>query len=295
MVCASQISSIVRNAFNFSVEKFPLQGPENMRTPWYGLFRDDNGEPVGSGSVSDGYEPHTVDDVIATVEAAAVVFDGEVDIRCHWRNGHHITVIPTKARRLEIYNNVDYVVPRLIINAGYNKSPFSVSLGVYRDMCRNLARLHGIAHTATTIRHTTGLRSRMDSMIESFAILAASWGTVAERIQRMESNKVSMRDFLNAIYPEPAADAPSRSVTIHRDRTEAIITRLLRERAVAGRPTWDTVSSMVTGWEAFNAVQGYIQHDSRRRGSDLLDPFDRMLIALDSPEVEHAERLALAS
>ena len=40
----------VRSAFDFTVDKFPLSGPDGMRTPWYAMFRSDTSEVVGEGS-----------------------------------------------------------------------------------------------------------------------------------------------------------------------------------------------------------------------------------------------------
>ena len=37
------ISDQVRSAFDFTVDKFPLSGPENLPTDQYGLFRSDTG------------------------------------------------------------------------------------------------------------------------------------------------------------------------------------------------------------------------------------------------------------
>jgi hypothetical protein len=42
-VFSSDVSAAVRSAFDFTVDKFPLFGPENMRTDQYGLFRSDTG------------------------------------------------------------------------------------------------------------------------------------------------------------------------------------------------------------------------------------------------------------
>ena len=61
-------SDSVKAAFDFSVDKFPLAGPDGMTTPWYGLFRSDNGRVVGNGSVTDRYVPHSSDDVMALTE-----------------------------------------------------------------------------------------------------------------------------------------------------------------------------------------------------------------------------------
>ena len=65
----------VQNTFDFSVDKFPLYGPDNMPTSHFGLFKSDSGECVGK-TVSARYVPHTTDDILAITEAAAEAFEG---------------------------------------------------------------------------------------------------------------------------------------------------------------------------------------------------------------------------
>ena len=93
---ATLIGETVRNEFGFSVDKFPLSGPDGLRTPHYGLFRSDTGACIGRNSVSGRYVPHTTDDVLALVEAAGSTFGGVQDVRCFFRHGHYIAVQPTK-------------------------------------------------------------------------------------------------------------------------------------------------------------------------------------------------------
>ena len=88
MSVSKNVIDSVRSAFDFEVNKYPLSGPDNMKTPWFGLFRDDTAEPVGNSSVTSRYCPHTTDDVIALVEASADVFDGEIAATCHFKHGH---------------------------------------------------------------------------------------------------------------------------------------------------------------------------------------------------------------
>ena len=38
---SNSVSDQVRSTFNFTVDKFPLSGPDGMSTPLYGLFRSD--------------------------------------------------------------------------------------------------------------------------------------------------------------------------------------------------------------------------------------------------------------
>ena len=92
------ISDQVRSAFDFTVDKFPLSGPENLPTDQYGLFRSDTGYIKGVTSVTKRYVPHSTDDVCALVEAAENTFDGDISVQTHWRKGHYVTVAPTQVQ-----------------------------------------------------------------------------------------------------------------------------------------------------------------------------------------------------
>lgn len=283
------VADKVRSAFNFSIDKFPLQGPDGMRTPFYGLFKSDDGQAVGYGSVSDRYTPHTTDDVLALVEAAGVAFDGVADVRCYFDHGHYVTIQPTKEKRLAVYGTKDNVFPRIVIDAGYGGQAFRASLGMYRDACRNMMILRMAEGTNVAIRHTSSLRLQMDELIATFASLEAGWGNLTTVVQQMQNREVRMVEFLNAIYGEPKSD-DGRSVTMHRHRTEAIFRRLVSERMTTGRGPLGS-DFVVTGWEAFNAIQGYVQHDSIRRGRPT--EMERIVRALHDNKVAQAERLAL--
>jgi len=286
---ANNVADRVRSAFNFTVDKFPLQGPDSMRTPFYGLFRSDTGTAVGYGSVSDRYQPHTTDDVLALVEAAGTAFDGVAEVKCHFDHGHYVTVQPNKEQRVAIFGTADNIFPRIVIDAGYGGQAFKASLGLYRDVCRNMMIMRQAEGTNVAIRHTSGLRLQMDELIETFASLEAGWGNLALVAQRMQNRQVRMTEFLNAIYGEPKNDE-GRSVTIHRHRTEAIFRRLVSERVRTGRGEIGP-DSVVSGWEAFNAVQGYTQWDATRRVRPT--EMERIVRAMHDNRVANAERLAL--
>jgi hypothetical protein len=286
---ASNVADRVRSAFNFTVDKFPLTGPDAMRTPFYGLFRSDTGTAVGYGSVSNRYQPHTTDDVLALVEAAGTAFDGVAEVKTHFDHGHYVTVQPNKEQRVAIFGTADIIFPRIVIDAGYGGQAFKASLGLYRDVCRNMMIMRQAEGTNVAIRHTSGLRLQMDELIETFASLEAGWGNLALVAQRMQNRQVRMTEFLNAIYGEPANDE-GRSVTIHRHRTEAIFRRLVSERVRTGRGEIGP-DFVVSGWEAFNAVQGYTQWDATRRGRPT--EMERIVRAMHDNRAANAERLAL--
>jgi hypothetical protein len=287
---ANNVADRVRSAFGFSVDKFPLSGPDGMRTPFYGLFKSDDGAAVGYGSVSDRYEPHTTDDVLALVEAAGHAFDGVADVKCHFDHGHYVSIQPSKEQRLAVYGTADNVFPRIVIDAGYGGQAFRASLGLYRDLCRNMMILRQAEGTTVSIRHTSSLRLQMDELVTTFASLEQTWGNLQTVVQQMANREVRMVEFLNAVYGEPKSDE-GRSVTIHRNRTEAIFRRLQSERVRTGRGTMGN-DFVVTGWDAFNAVQGFVQHDATRRGRPT--EMERIISALHDTKVAAAERIALA-
>ena len=293
---ASQsISDRVAAAFNFTVDKFPLGGPDGMRTPWYGLFRSDNNAVVGNGSVTSRYCPHQTDDILALVDAAATAFDGVANVDCYFREGHYVAIQPTKEQRRAIFGTADNIFPRVIIRAGYDGKAFKAAMGYYRDACRNLAIMKEVVGTTVSIRHTSGLRGRMDSLISSFNVLRESWGTLGDVIESLENRRVSLADFLRTVYGEPESDT-GREATIHRNRTEAIFNRVADERLRTGRGSIGS-DYMVSGWEAFNAVQGYVQHDATRKSSTrgaAVSGFGRIIAAANDAAVHRAERAAMS-
>lgn len=283
------IADQVRNAFPFTVDKYPLSGPDGMRTPMYGLFRSDTGECASHMAVSRYYHPHTTDDVVALVEACQTAFSSDTaKVSCAFDRGHHVIVGPSSVRRQAIFGTTDNVFPRVLIRAGYGGQAFKTSLGTYRDVCRNLAVMRMVDGITQSIHHDSGLRDRMTELVQTFSSLAAQWDNLVEAIRGMESRRVRLNDFLLAMYGEPGQS--KRAETMHRGRTEAIMHRIIRERMQTGRPDlgYDWV---VTGWEAYNAVQGYAQHDSRRHGNP--SDIERAVMAIGDNNVTKAERLTL--
>ena len=179
-----------------------------------------------------------------------------------------------------------------MIRAGYDGESFRASLGYFRDACKNLAMMSMVSGTSVSIRHTSGLRDRMDELIGTFNTLKNSWSNLTDVVQDMQSREVVLSDFLNELYPQPE-QAEGRAVTVHRNRTEAIVRRVMRERLTTNRPTMGH-DFRISAWEAYNAVQGYVQHDAQAR-KGFTGEFDRIIRAANDQTVRKAERLALAA
>ena len=278
----------VKAAFPFSVDKYPLSGPDGMRTDLYGLFRSDNAEHVGK-AVSKNYVPHQSDDVVALVEAAGQAFEGLGETRCTFKNAHHVCVSPSLEDRRAIFGTADNIFPRFMIRGGYDGRGFLATMGFYRDACDNLAMLRQVEGTSVSIRHGSGLREKMDDLIQTFSVLKESWATLGDVITELQSRELNMPEFLDQVYGQPQEDS-KRSEKIHSNRTKAIFRRLSRERFRTGRHVMDT-EFKVSAWEAYNAIQGYVQHDASRKGSP--SDFDRVIAASNDQYVRKAEKITM--
>ena len=128
----------VQKAFNFQIEKHHLSGC-GVETPFFGLFRSDTMATVGH-AVSRRYVPHTTDDVLALVESSSAAFGADCEVKCGFFNRHYVAIQPTREHRVSVYGTEDNIYPRVIVNAGYGGSAFKVSVGYYRDLCRNMIR-----------------------------------------------------------------------------------------------------------------------------------------------------------
>jgi len=286
-VTDNDIKNHIEAAFNFSIEKLPLVGPENMRTPWYGLFRSDTMEVVGGGSKTKRYIPHQTEDIVALAKAAGESFGGGVNVSCHFRNGHHVIVEPTRHERLNVFGTGDNVWPRIIIDASYNGKAFSARLGYYRDLCHNLAELKTVTETSISIRHTRNLPSKMDELVATFGKLSNSWHKLKDVILKMEQTEVDWDVFMDRVFPE-YLDLSDRQKRSRDKKLMEIKTRHNRERWANHRGT-----TPVTAWEAYNAVQGYTQHDKTVR-KEFNNGMDRIIKAAHDGSVKRAEELAIS-
>lgn len=287
---AMNIGSTIHQAFPFTVAKASLVGPDNHKTPHYGLFRSDNWECVGR-AVSKTYHPHTTEDVVTLAEAAAQAFQSDIAISTYWHQGHHLTIAPSKEYRRTIFGTGDAIWPRLVISARYDGKCFVASLGMFRDICSNLAivKAHGIEVSAS-IRHCKGLRDHLEEIRYEFSQLVNKWEGVHQTAQDMERRVLDVKTFIKSIYTLPQNATP-RIEQAYSDRASAILSRILRERAQL-RGSMGNITR-ATAWELFNGVQGYVQHDLRRKGKP--SEIARAMSALNDKNVAKALELALAS
>ena len=164
-------------------------------------------------------------------------------------------------------------------------------MGYYRDLCDNLSILRTVKGTSVTIRHTKSLRDKMDDLLYLFTGLREGWTSLGQTIEHLDSQTVNLREFLLDIYGTPKENSKS-SETIHLKRIESIFRRVSRERLQSGREPMKHFE--VSAWEAYNAVQGYAQHDTPRRGRTKSN-FERAILATSDRYVKAAESLAMSA
>ena len=292
-ITATDAVSLVREAFPFEVQRLPLTGPDNMPTPHKGLFRDDTGKCVGS-AVTGRYRPHTTAHVEQLVEASVHALGGTVgSITTRWDQGHRVIIKPTDDERREICDN-DGVFPMLFIRAGFDGTAVKFNLGMFRDVCRNLAMIRAVdgMSLSANIRHTQSIGWKMDELVERVRGLTAKADTMVDAMRAANEREVSLAEFIRTVYPIKD-DASDRTVNSFLRRAESITRRVWNERSSVNRDRqWGT--GIVTAWEAFNAVQGYEQHDATRRGLSDRGNMSRAVAALEVPAVARAEELAFA-
>ena len=300
-VSSADVSASVRSAFDFTVDKFPLFGADNMPTDQYGLFRSDTGYLNGVKSISKQYVPHTTDDVCALVEAASTAFGGELDLKTHWRNGHYVEINPTLEMRKSVYGTEDAIWPRIMLRGGFDGKGFKATMGYWRDLCLNMSMLETVESTSVSIGHRSNLRCDMDNLIESFEGLKKGWDNLAGVAADMQSRNVNVHDFITEVYADrqPSDEqlllwnsgVKTRALTSWNEMISKMVKRVnaeaVKSHRQAGRET-------VSAWEAFNMVQGFVQHDAQsKRG--FTDQFSRILRASNDKHVKLAAKIAMAA
>ena len=302
-VSVSDVSSAVRSAFDFTVDKFPLFGPDNMSTDQYGLFRSDTGYLTGVKSISKQYVPHSTDDVCALVEAASTAFGGHLDLKCHWRNGHYVSISPTLEERRSVYGTADAIWPRIMLRGGFDGKGFKATMGYWRDLCLNMSMLETVESTSVSIRHSSNLRSKMDELIHSFEGLKNGWDNLTEVAANMQSRTVNRLDYVREVFADriPSEEqltllainpnAKIRGLAVWNKMLKSMQDRLDDESRRSNR---EVGRKEISAWEAFNMVQGYVQHDAQAKNG-FKDQFSRILRAANDRHVKRAAQLAMSA
>ena len=260
----------INEAFPFEVYKAPLKHHvfgESSRvndTKYYGLFRDDNNEQVSDKSVSESYVPHTTADVRAIVEQAIKVFDphdGCLDHINAWFNkGHYVCIAPSTDYRKRMHR-YDHVYPRAHVYAGLGGlSSVRIRIGWWREKCGNLAMPRLVDGISLNIRHSKSLPDKLLEIKRSN--LFEGWSKMRTHMDKMQDNRFNFKDAMHTIFGE----AIPRRQRSYEARMNAIASRIMREKRQVDHVGEIQGMEYISGWELYNGVQGYYQHDAPMKG-----------------------------
>lgn len=277
--------------FNFEVRKRVLYDGDMRETPHYGLEKTDT-RTFLPHTFKEGYVPHTLDHVKNLVRAYHAAVGGVGWVQCTWDNAHVVILRPPKGHSVVI--NGYTVEPTMMLRAGYDATAVVSRLGLFNYLCMNgLFNLDRDKSMTTSINHNAMMEGRIEDLVKSIEDLSHRVQDALDTVRTAAQTEVSMADFIRKVYPLNP-DASKRTIQNYEDRVEMIIMRLIRERAARGLDTPDCFGGnfMASAFEAYNAVQGYEQHDARRKG--VKNSTDRMVRAVDNRAVRKAASLAFA-
>lgn len=285
------VRAALTEKFPFNVIKLPLSGPDGQQTPFYTMFRDDNGLQVG-GACKETFVPHTVDDVVVLAETAAAKFGGDVRVEAWWNGcGHEVLIAPRDEKFKGHVGDVkDVVWPRFHLRALYNGTAYQATLGLWRHSCSNLMMPKLVKGASTKIYHSTNLRTRIGELNGEFQKLSATWDSQIASMTRMSELEIPLQEVVTKVFGVSLKPDGSPSQSAIR-RYEAIMGRLFKDRVSLGH---DVNSTRVTLWESINAIQGYVQHDVTRKAYADTDTVERAFIAIGDGRVEKAYEVAMS-
>ena len=311
---SDRVRDEIQQAFPFDVVKKqfltlddPQLGLSFSPSDRYGLYRSDTGSHIAGTAVSKSYTCHQTADIIRPAVAIAEMFEDDgLEVRCHWRAGHVVSLAPTKESWKVSITEKDVIQPRAFLSAGYNGLPFSLQVGLYRPMCTNLAVFQSIESSSYKFKHTLKMHERLDDFNEELEQLREGWRATIVRCQQYENTRVWLRPILEETIgrkydPVGMSDQEKDRYVktwdgiVKRIRQEAEISqREFREVVCPHRELVTETDTQVSAWQAYQGIQGYYQHVASRQNRDDLKGndwmFRRALQNLSDKRVARAER-----
>jgi len=276
--------------------KQPLFGPNGEETGYYGLFTE-TGKPVGRGSVTERYIPHQLHHLRPIIKSVlGLPGFHNPKVKARWKEGHYVRIRPDDKYRREIVKG-DSVWPQLDLWFGLGGLPARGRLPLQRDACSNLMMVRNSSEINFSIKHTKSLETRIATIQDQFYDIVAKWDEVVDHCRNMHAKRINLKHLLAEIYPAPKSEA-KQSTTKHNDKISAIWSRVMRESHKLNLETPSLANPVTTGWMAFNAIQGYRQHDVTRNGEKGMTSeqkeFNRSVSVLEDSTVQRAEELILS-
>ena len=276
--------------------KQPLFGPNGEETGYYGLFTE-TGQPVGRSSVTERYVSHQLHHIRPIISSVLGLpgFRNPI-VEARWKEGHYIRIRPDDNYRREIIKG-DSVWPQLDLWFGLGGLPARGRLPMQRDACSNLMMVRNSSEINFSIKHTASIETRIATIQDQFYNIVAKWDEVVDHCRHMQGKRINLKELLAEIYPKPETES-KKALTNHRDKISAIWSRVMRESHELNLQTPSLANPVTTGWMAYNAIQGYRQHDAGRKNEKGMTKdqkeFNRSVSVLEDSTVHRAEELILS-
>lgn len=224
-----------------------------------------------------------VDQAITAYKAIRAMGAEEVSMRYSFHQGYHVSFSTelTREKRKIIFEN-DLTYPSYMLSFPYYSTTKGQGL-VNRIICSNLFTTEKIAGFSFSVRHTKNMGEKMIDIEKGIGRIAQNWDSFVDQCNRMATKVIDPRTFYASLYGEKPSEG--RALTTWEKRFNAIDDRLSSESFKLGIPR-------TNGWMLFNALQGYLQHDTTRKVDDYLV---RSLSASSSPILKDAESLLLGA
>lgn len=268
----------------------------------FGCFRNDTWGKVG-GTVTKNWQAPTRSQLVQLAMAATQAFDGsEVEVQATiFQNGYSCTVKPTAEYRQEVIKGDD-LWPMLTARMNFGGTGTdNISLGMCRDMCRNMAMIQSVESYNRRLRHSRDHGVFMQQAIEDCSELAGGFDSMVEKLREIAARKIDFNQLIGGIFEQRIANAqksgrvdeagnpklPNQTIRA----LEAIQTRYNNEAKILGLDTIGATNTEMNAWVAYNAVQGYYQHDANRRAAG--NDYEQALVAAGKQEVQIAENMVL--
>lgn len=277
----------IDNLYDSQGNKLPIKGVFYRDQEEARLFGSNDRLVVYHSKGEDYYfqsREDAIDQAIMAFQSVKAMGGDAIEMVATFNKGYSVSFtqkIERKDRKFMFEN--DIIFPTYNFNFSYD----SVSRGgggCDRFCCSNLITTTRVAGFSFSFRHTKNAGERMIAIQAGIADIANNWGAFLQHCEMMGKKSVNLLDVYSRVWGDKPGKE-GRKLTVWNDRLGDMQTRLNRESSLLGL-------SPANGWLVFNAVQGYLQHDTTRKVDNVLVRADQ---ANNSKELLQVESLILGA
>lgn len=256
-----------QNGMNFEVEMKPTftldTEDRQVDTGGFVALRTDNNTPLGRGGLSKGFTPIQNRDAFKVISELSGVTDLEMKHGGMWGNGAgiyaQVSLGDFQVGNANVGDNVGKFLT--VVNSHDGSKGMQILITPYRYFCKNQIAAsvsNAKENEKISIRHTASAHIRMEELIRTVSIADGAFQRTQEIYNTLANQKIDgeyAKEVLNQLFPAPSQER-GRAKTQWDKNVQSVWERW--SYADGGRIEQNTA------WNLYNAVQGTIQHDSKR-------------------------------